>query len=121
MTEYWKDISAKSLCISGKEIYFLNSTDVAQISVLKSGAKGAEKITLPQICNPVSLDILDEEIFLLTTDGIYIGNGSSQTASQKSLTAPDLLLIGNIYLTLERQGMRTITNFICRLQMKAEK
>lgn len=79
----WKDISAKSLCISGKEIYFLNSTDVAQISVLKSGAKGAEKITLPQICNPVSLDILDEEIFLLTTDGIYIGNGSSANSFTK--------------------------------------
>lgn len=58
MTEYWKDISAKSLCISGKEIYFLNSTDVAQISVLKSGAKEAEKITYPKYAIPFPLIFL---------------------------------------------------------------
>lgn len=81
--EHWEDISAKSLCVSGKEIYVLDSTDVAQIIILKSGAKEAEKITFPKIRNAVSLDILDEELFLLTTDGIYIGNSSSANSFTK--------------------------------------
>lgn len=79
----WSDANILSLCVEDDKMYSLNALDVTEITVFEEGAEETETIVLPEVEKALAIDVLEDEIFILTEKGIWVGNWDSENSFRK--------------------------------------